>query len=110
MNKFNQYPPNWHEISNEEFAKIFFHYQTPTSEFRQMFSQNEKGINDMMRGYTTAKLYPISNFDNDEIGIALFQIYINSGLQRVGFAKFGTDENWMKFEGKFVAQFRGDNS
>ncbi len=110
MSKFNQFPENWVEITNEHFARLFFHYQVPKPEYRQMLYKDESGQRIYQKPSTSAQLFHISNFDNSEIGIAMFQIYINPSNQRVGFARFGLEEDWMKFEGKFAAQFRGDNS
>lgn len=111
MSNYNKFPSHWREISNEEFAKIFFHYQTPNPEFRQMFHDDETGFRDMKKGYTSAKLFQISDpFHNSEIGIALFEIYIDSRIQKLGFAKYGSEEDWLKFNSTFAYQFRGDNS
>ena len=111
MSKFNDFPPHWREISNEEFARILFLYQTPETEYRQMRFRDVDGNLDYTRGYVTAKLFPIKDgFHNAELGIGLFQIYINSAIQQIGFAKYGSDEEWRRFESSFANQFRGDYS
>lgn len=106
MSKYNDFPPHWREISNEDFARIFFCYQTPKPESRQMFHDDENGFRNLKRGYVTASLFQISDpFYKSEIGIAMFRT--NDGVR---FAKYGSEEDWDKFESAFAYQFRGDNS
>lgn len=106
MNKFNIFPDNWKEISNEEFTRIFFMYLKDQIEFRQMmrFSNGEPASR---RIY--GNMFSISGtktqFPEDGLGVALFR----DGYS-CKFAKFGNDLDWSKFESDFAAQFRGDNS
>ena len=106
MNKFNQLPINWNEISKEEFTRIFFCYVKDPIEFRQMFYDQE---GNRLNQCITANLFSIAGtkrtFGDDGLGTVIFR-----DGDSCRFAKFGNDSDWSKFESDFAAQFRGDNS
>ena len=62
---FNTYPPNWVEITPEQFSKsAFFYYRPLHVEFRQMYRKNDS---DPVPNYTEAILY----FLEDGTGYAI---------------------------------------
>lgn len=102
MSKYNEFPVDWREISNEEFTRLFFGHVKEPIEFRQM---NRLLNGEPASRMITANLFPILGFGFKDLGIA---IYEDSNQSK--FAKFGSETDWRSFEGKFAAQFRGDNS
>jgi len=106
MSKYNLIPINWKEISNEEFTRVFFMYCFDPLEHRQMLRYPD-GTN--IGKLINANIFSISGtkdkFPEDGLGVALFRDEYSCK-----FAKFGNDADWMKFEGDFAKQFRGDNS
>lgn len=111
MSKYNEFPIEWREISNEEFTRIFFHYCKDPLEFRQM---NRLSNGEPATRMVTANLFAVEStrkqFPEDGLGVAIFETPEEIGKWISKFAKFGREEDWRKFESDFAAQFRGDNS
>jgi hypothetical protein len=105
MNKFNTYPEAWREISNKEFTHAFFSYQKEPLEYRQMYIDKD----DIKIGMCHANLFVIkgtrNQYGEDGLGLAMFEVE-----QETKFAKFGSEENWQKFQSYIASQFSGDNS
>ena len=110
MSIYNQFPIEYREISENEFTRIYFHYCFDPVENRQMLLFSDGTRSNRM---IPARLFSISGtkrkFLDDGLGVILYNDY-NSGTWRLGFAKFGKQEDWIQFESDFSAQFRGDNS
>lgn len=84
---FNQFPPNWQEITEKEFVRKFLDYTPALSEYRQMFRtmDGEQYTVNGAKAYVSAKLY----FMLDHTGYAL-----SSKNDKLIFFRFGCDHRW----------------
>ena len=105
MNKFNTYPDAWREIPNKEFTHAFFCYQKEEPEFRQMIYDRNGFKFGLNSGYLFTLKGTRNQYGEDGLGLAMFEVD-----QETKFAKFGSEENWQKFQSYIASQFRGDNS
>lgn len=64
--RFNDFPPNWKEVSDDEFWGLFMTYMPHVEEYRQMLPKDRKNAPAI-----GAKLY----FYNDDVGLAMVENY-----------------------------------
>lgn len=101
---YNDAPPGLKEIALEEFTKGIFHYCIKQPESKQVTVRDENGNRQY---YYDLRLFPVPNFDDEELGYAIKNDWKN---KRITFHRYGEDDKWNKFENHFAAQFAGDNS
>jgi len=65
---FNDFPPNWKPIEEEDFWNIFMVWASSAEESRQMYDKGKKGMP------VEARLF----FYNDDTGVALVKNYDRS--------------------------------
>lgn len=103
---YNDAPEGLKEISLNEWQRGMFHYK--------LFESDSKQV----RGDQTfdLRLFDVPNFDNQKLGYAVMNDWFDKEKEKnrpeniVRFCRYGTDEQWKKFEGRFASQFAGDNS
>lgn len=103
MADFNKMPENAREIKpGKEYAEMqdFFTYHTE-EERRAVFYDNE----DIKAGLADVKIWWVKK----ETGLG-FALKRDWKAEKVRWYKLGKDEDWLKFNRGFAAQFSGDNS
>lgn len=103
---YNSAPEGLKEITSEEWFKGIFHYCIKQPDSRQVRDNDNNQYFDL-------RLFPVPNFTNKTLGYAIKNDWFNNGkygTAKVTFCRYGTDEDWRIFEGRFAAQFAGDNS
>jgi hypothetical protein len=104
---YNDAPEGLKEISLDEWQRGMFHYSLYESDSKQV--RNDGKTFDL-------RLFDVHNFNNEKLGYAIMNDWFDkeSGRNRpkniVRFCRYGTDEQWTKFENKFNAQYANDNS
>lgn len=82
----NDFPPNWHELTEEEFARSpFFSYPPKVIEYRQMRKYHDGRLHDGPAIMTNL------HFMNDNTGYAIVADYWD---KKVHFYKFGCEHQW----------------
>lgn len=97
---YNDFPPNWEEITEEEFARSnFFVYSPIYEENRQMYPHDKKGSKDIFT-YTPARLY----FMSDGTGYGIRNDFSKQKMHYYKFAfclhEFGSDLG--RFRGQHI--------
>lgn len=108
---YNETPEGLVEISIEEWQRGMFHYNIERSSSKQVCRNGDR---------FDLRLFDVPNFDNKKLGYAVMEDWYDptTGKLRperiVRFCKYGKEEDWKSFEGRFAAQFAaqfaGDNS
>lgn len=105
--EFNSPPEGLKEIHIREWCDLLFHYQSSEKQLRQVRTDDD--IYDLI-------MFPIPNFKNKELGIAVMKDWFNFGtgqprqINIVRLCRYGSDADWEEFQRLFAAQFAGDNS
>ena len=104
---YNDAPEGLKEITLDEWQRGMFHYCLCEPDSKQV--RNDGKTFDL-------RLFDVPNFENQKLGYAVMNDWFDqeTGKNRkkniVRFCRYGTDEQWTKFENRFNAQFAGDNS
>ena len=101
---FNDFPPNWKEITEEEFARSsFFIYSPIHTEYRQMHLHDKSGVKDVYN-YTPARLC----FMSDGTGYGIQNDFQNGKVRYYKFAfclhEFGKDLGKYRGEHIFICK------
>lgn len=85
---FNDFPPNWREIGEKEFAQSHFFTYTPKFvEYRQMLERDERGLMKIAGKCVSAFLY----LYDDGVGYAIQSDYWGG---KVHYYRFGCDHSY----------------
>lgn len=92
--KYNDFPPNWREITQDEFARsLFFHYTPDFIDFRQMYEKDKDGKRAYNAPYTSGKLF----FFWNKTGIGIVDTYEDkkyNAKKILRFFKFGCEHKY----------------
>jgi hypothetical protein len=108
MTDYNTAPVGLKEISLEEFSKSIFHYCKDAWESKQVRGESFFDLQMIPLVYDDAKKM--------DLGFAIMRDWYDPETKRnrpksiIRFCRYGLDDDWNKFEGRFAAQFAGDNS
>jgi len=108
MTDYNTAPVGLKEISPEEFSRGIFHYCKDAWESKQVRGENVFDLQMIPLPYDEAK--------KKDLGYAIMRDWYDREKKRnrpkaiIRFCRYGLDEDWIKFENAFAAQFAGDNS
>lgn len=107
MNDFNNVPVGLKEITQEDFYRLLYSYQTKQKQIRQVRGESP---------YNLVIFQIDTDFVSEDIGVAIMDDYWDcfTGKARknsvIRFCRYGHESNWNIFLNKFAAQFAGDNS
>jgi hypothetical protein len=111
-NHYNNAPEGLKEISLKEWTFGMFCYCTEKADGRQVRQSESREEEDTF----DLCMFSVPNFDNKPLGYAIMRDWFDKETGRnrreavTRFCRYGTDEDWKSFEGRFAAQFSGDNS
>lgn len=106
MHEYNSTPEGLVEITQKEYMEMFFHYCLNPVESRQVCDGKHFDL----------RMFGITTFDESKIGLAIMRDWFDNDTQKTRkeviyrYCRYGKDEDWKRFTGKFIAQFQGDNS
>jgi hypothetical protein len=106
MNDYNKTPEGLKEVPLDEWTQGMLHYCIKISETRQVCDGKNFNL----------RMFDVPNFDDKKLGYAIMDDWFDNDTQKnrpkriTRFCRYGLDEDWKIFHGKFAAQFAGDNS
>lgn len=106
---YNVRPDFWREVTEEEFARAFFHYVFKPPVSRQMLYDTK--FERLKEPIFNVRLFEIEYGGKwDGLGVAMVGIVKDARMKEIKYFMFGDPKVWKKNEQEFIAQFANDNS